>query len=358
MIHVVIGTRAQLVKMIPLMRLMKDRGWDYNFVFLPQHRATIREMLDEFAVKPPDVILTDNAEDIVKTWQMALWSIKTLALGIWHRKRIFRGDRSGIALVHGDAPPLLLGALIARAQGLKVAQVEAGLRSFDFKCPFPEELTRYLAGRLGLIDLHFCQDDKAMSNVKKYPGKAIHTDGNTILDTLRLLGDLASNESEEPFALVSLHRYETITDASRMGFIIDKLIHLSQRLRLKFILHPSTRVALLTHRLMEELQAAERIDLLPRMSFVNFQTTLARAEMLVTDGGSNQEESAYLGIPCLLLRATTERVEGLGKNVVLSKFNERIIEDFFEDYSKYAVRTDLHERSPSDIILHHIERYA
>ncbi len=358
MIHVVIGTRAQLVKMLPVMQLMKDKGWDYNFVFLPQHRETIQAMLDEFELKAPDVVVTDNASDIVKTWQMALWSIKVLVQGILQRKRIFRTDRSGVALVHGDAPPLLLGALIAKAQGLKVAQVEAGLRSFDFKAPFPEELIRYMAGRLGLIDLHFCQDDTALTNAGKYPGKAIHTLGNTILDTLHMVEGMTPEVPKEKYALVSLHRYETITDSARMGRIIDKLIQLSARMRLKFILHPPTQAALVSHDLISKLEASERIDLLPRMSFVNFQRALAQAELLVSDGGSNQEESAYLGIPCLLLRETTERSEGLGRNVVLSKFDEQVIEDFFADYPRFAVRTEMKDRSPSEIILNEIEEYV
>jgi UDP-N-acetylglucosamine 2-epimerase (non-hydrolysing) len=116
--------------------------------------------------------------------------------------------------VHGDAPPLLLGALIAKAQGLQVAQIEAGLRSFHWFAPFPEEMTRWLTARLGLINLHLCQDEQALANAQEYPGKAILTPGNTIVDTLEMAAD-TSDIVDQPYALVSLHRYETMKHAWR-----------------------------------------------------------------------------------------------------------------------------------------------
>ena len=358
MIHIVIGTRAQLIKMLPLMRMMKMRSWDYNFVLLPQHRATIYEILDEFDLKHPDVVVAENTDDITKTWQMIFWSIRVLVEGLWHRSRIFRHDKHGIVLVHGDAPPLLLGALLAKAQGLRVAQVEAGLRSYDLRRPFPEEATRVAAGRLGLIDVHFCQDETAQRNAEHYPGETVLTSGNTIADTLAMVERLNTEALQERFALVSLHRYETITDARRMEFIVDKLVALSEKISLNFILHPPTKVALNAHKLMYKLEQAERISLSPRMTFIAFQQALAQAELLVSDGGSNQEECAYLGIPCLLLREKSERTEGLGSNVVLSSFDERVIDDFFDNYQDYSIRTELNDRAPSEVILEHLEAYA
>lgn len=358
MIHIVIGTRAQLIKMLPLMRLMKDRDWDYNFVFLPQHRETIYEMLDEFDLKHPDILVAENTVDIVKTRQMVIWSWRVILEGLWNRKKIFRQDKRGIVLVHGDAPPLLLGSLLAKAQGLKVAQIEAGLRSFDFRRPFPEEATRVVVGRLGLVDVHFCQNEISQRNASNYPGESVFTGGNTIADTLAMVEQSEDKSSQEEFALVSLHRYETITDIQRMTYIVDKLIELSQTMPLKFILHPPTRVALESLGLMDKLKAAESIRLLPRLTFIAFQHTLAHAALLVSDGGSNQEESAYLGIPCLLLREKTERTEGLGKNVVLSRFDEQVIDKFFKNYQDYAIRTQMNGLTPSEIIMQYLEAYA
>jgi len=357
MIHIVIGTRAQLIKMLPLMQRMQRRGWDYNFVFLAQHRNTILEILDEFGLKHPDQVIADDGRDIVKTLQMIGWSIRALTLGLWHRKKLFHGDRSGIALVHGDAPPLLLGALIAKAQGLQVAQIEAGLRSFHWFAPFPEEMTRWLTARLGLVDLHLCQDAQALKNAQGYPGKAILTPGNTITDTLEMVAN-ADAPMDRPYALVSLHRYETLTDATRMAWITGLLIRVAQRLPVSMILHPPTEVALDRLGLIDKLRDCANIRLIPRMTFIAFQHKLRHAALLISDGGSNQEESAYLGVPCLLLRNTTERQEGLDSNVVISRFDTKVIDDFLADPDRYRVATRRDGHSPSDVILDAIAPFA
>ena len=99
---------------------------------------------------------------------------------------IFRDDKHGVVLIHGDAPPLFLGALMAKRQGLKVAQVEAGLRSFNYFKPFPEEITRVFSAKAGLIDIFFCQNEKATLNVAPYKKTAFCTHYNTMLDSLRL----------------------------------------------------------------------------------------------------------------------------------------------------------------------------
>lgn len=357
MIHVVIGTRAQLIKMLPLMQRMQQRGWDYNFVFMAQHRNTILEILDEFGLKHPDQVIADDGRDIVRTLQMIFWSIRALAQGLWHRKKVFRRDRGGIALVHGDAPPLLLGALIAKAQGLQVAQIEAGLRSFQWFAPFPEEMTRWLTARLGLIDLHLCQDAQALENAQSYPGKAMLTPGNTITDTLEMAAG-TSAFADQSYALVSLHRYETLTNETRMAWITELLLSVARRLPVSMILHPPTEVALRRLGLFEKLRACSNIQLVPRMTFIAFQHKLRHAAFLISDGGSNQEESAYLGVPCLLLRNTTERQEGLGSNVVLSRFDTGVIDDFLADPHRYRVATRHDGPAPSDVILDAIEPFA
>ena len=357
MIHVVIGTRAQLIKMLPLMQRMQQRGWDYNFVFMAQHKNTILEILDEFGLKHPDQVIADDGRDIVRTLQMMAWSIRALTLGLWHRKRLFRADLSGIALVHGDAPPLLLGALIAKAQGLQVAQIEAGLRSFHWFAPFPEELTRWLTARLGLINLHLCQDAQALENAQNYPGKAILTPGNTIADTLQMAADTGTTV-DQSYALVSLHRYETLTSKTRMAWITELLLSVAKRLRVSVILHPPTEVALRRLGLIEKLRDCSNIQLVPRMTFIAFQHKLRHARFLISDGGGNQEETAYLGVPCLLLRNSTERQEGLGRNVVISRFETRVIDDFLTNPERFRVATRRDGPSPSDVILDAIKPFV
>jgi len=365
MIHILIGTRAQLIKMIPLMHMMQERGVEYNFIFMAQHHETIYEMLNDFGIKKPDYVLCDFGTDIVSSKQMTLWSFKVLLSGIWNKSEIFKGDKKGVVLIHGDAPPLLLGAILANVQGLAVASVEAGLRSFNLWKPFPEEITRVLTGKLGLIDLFFCQDEAAMRNVNKYRGKAFHTFGNTIIDSIRMAADINSNIKEngprvptDKYAVVSLHRFETISNEERLSLVVELVLRVAKEISLKFIFHPPTREALLKTGLYEKLVQSDRIELLPRMSFLAFNALISRSEFIVTDGGSNQEESAYLGIPCLLFRTETERQEGLGRNVVLSEFDTDVIDKFIVGYDKHSFPKSTALSSPTELILEEIMTFA
>ena len=363
MIHILIGTRAQLIKMIPLMYSMKEQNIDYNFVFMAQHRETIYEMLDDFGLKKPDYVLCDTGTDIVSSKQMFFWSLKVLFYGLKNKSKIFKKDKDGIVLIHGDAPPLFLGAVIAKAQGLQVGSIEAGLRSFNLWKPFPEELTRVVTAKLGLVNVFYCQDDAAVANVENYRGRNVHTQGNTIVDAISLAininrsGEQAASNPTEPYAVVTLHRFETISKNDRLKLVVDLVMKISLKIQLKFILHPPTRAALKKSGLYEKLDAASNIDLLPRMNFINFNSLISESEFIVTDGGSNQEECAFLGIPCLLFRNETERFEGLGVNVVLSKFDEAIIDNFVDGYMdlKGSMSKMLH--SPTDIILDDVKKY-
>jgi UDP-N-acetylglucosamine 2-epimerase (non-hydrolysing) len=292
-----------------------------------------------------------------------VWSLKVLFHGIKNRSEIFKEDRDGIVLIHGDAPPLFLGAVIAKAQGLQVGSIEAGLRSFNLWKPFPEEITRVVTARLGLIDVFFCQDDVAVNNVEAYRGRSVHTQGNTIIDAIQLAIDVNQTRGKtltapsEPYGVVTLHRYETISNDDQLHLVVDLVLKISHKMQLKFILHPPTRTALKKTGLYEVLNSADNIDLLPRMNFIDFNTLISGSKFIVTDGGSNQEESAFLGIPCLLFRNETERLEGLGKNAILSKFDEAIIDDFLNRYEELKGRKLQALHSPTDIVLKDVKRY-
>jgi len=115
-------------------------------------------------------------------------------------------------------------------------------------------------------------------------------------------------------------------------------------------MHALTRAGLERAGLIKELENDPTFVLLPRQPYVRFANILARADFLVTDGGSNQEEAYYLGLPCLLMRRVTERIEGLGENVLLSKEPLREIDDFMRNAAR-LMRPRVHlATSPSAII--------
>lgn len=360
MIHVLIGTRAQLIKMIPIMHEMQLRKIEYNFIFMAQHTTTIREIINQFGLKKPDYVIGERDKDIVNTKDMIIWSLKVLIEGVINRNKIFKNDHDGVVLIHGDAPPLLLGGLIAKAQKLKVASVEAGLRSFNYFKPFPEEITRVIAAKMGLIDIFFCQNSEAMANVAQYKGDKVNTHGNTIYDTLNLASailTLPKRPLTQNYSLVTLHRFETISKLANLNAVVDLLLEISKYIHLIFILHPPTQAALNKYCLYNKLYDCNNITLLPRLDFLEFNKYILNAEFIISDGGSNQEESAYLGIPCLLFRNETERSEGLKKNVVLSKFDEPIIMKFIKNYKDYKIKTVLDGVTPTEYIINNVLKY-
>ena len=361
MIHVIIGTRAQIIKMAPVMKELEDQGINYNFIFLAQHKETMYEILSQFGIKKPNIVIGDLNKDITNVKDMVMWSLRTLLYGFFRRKIIFKNDKNGVVLIHGDAPPLFLGGVMSKFQGLKVAQVEAGLRSFNYFKPFPEEVTRVFSSKIGLIDIFFCQDKKSLHNVGSYKKTAYCTHYNTMLDSLRLAEKVNRGkkhpEASSNFAIISLHRFETISKKEKLKKVVNEVLKISRKMKLLFILHPPTRAALKKTGLFASLEKEPGCSLLPRQGFFQFNSLLRKAEFIITDGGSNQEESFYLGIPCLLFRSETERSEGLGENVLLSYFDPAIINTFVLNYKSYRREPITDNHSPSRYIVGQLKEF-
>ncbi len=358
MITVILGTKAQLIKMAPVMKCMQERGIQYRFVHTGQHRETMEEMYRDFDIKKPDIILY-NGSDIVSVSQIIVWFIRLLKKSLIQRKSIFGDSRNGIVLVHGDTFSTLLGALIGRMTGQQVGHVESGLRSFRYLHPFPEEITRVLVFRLSHI--LYCPGQWAIDNVAKLKKKVVDTKSNTMLDTINL-SRVRKNNSDHvpnyPFSIVSLHRYENIFNKEQLLVIVDLLEKIALKQRLLFVLHPPTYKQLQKYGLLERVQSNDRVKCISRLHHSDFLVLLQSTEFVITDGGSLQEETAYLGIPCLLFRQATERQEGLGKNAVLSCFQEEVIFDFISDYKKWKrTPTDI-GLSPSSLIVEDIKRFS
>ena len=357
-IHIVLGTKAQLVKMAPVMVRLKARGIPYRFIHTGQHQATMSEMLEEFGLEPPDIVL-HSGRDIVSLPQMALWLLRISFRSLVARKRVFGEDPSGIVLVHGDTFSTLLGALMGRVARLRVGHVESGLRSFDVFHPFPEEITRLLTFRLSHV--LYCPGQWAIDNVAAYRREKVNTFANTLADTVALAASVplrSDHLPSEPFVLVSLHRYENIFRRDRFVRLVEILEEIAESKPCLFIVHPPTEAQLQRFGLQARLADNPRIELRPRYTYFDFFALLQRADFVVTDGGSIQEESSYLGVPCLLLRKVTEREEGLGANAVLSNYDRRVIRDFTLHFDAHRRMPTGNPNRPSDIIIDSAQAYV
>ncbi len=352
MIHVVIGTKAQLVKMGPVMAELESRGLQWNFVFTGQHHETVRDLRENFNVRDPDIVLHEG-RDIKSVPAMAVWMAGILTKALLRRPDPFRGDHNGIVLVHGDTFSCLLGAVLARTRGLRVGHVESGLRSFNLFHPFPEELTRVLTFRL--TNVYFCPGAWAMENLRNHRGLKVDTVHNTLLDSLRLAVErMDSAEVPVPsrkYCVVSLHRFENIFDRHSLERVVSQVERIAESIPVLFILHPPTKSRLRRFDMMQRLKSNPRIQLRPRYDYFGFIKLVWNSEFLVTDGGSNQEECFYMGKPCLLLRKATERQEGLDRNVVLSRYETAVIDRFLNEYRNLAFDFSDFNVSPAKMIV-------
>ncbi len=333
-IYIVLGTRAQFIKMAPIMTEMKKRNLPYTLIYTAQHRENVQEILDVYGLRKPDLNIYEGEESNTMSKGFK-WMFDMLFKALVKAKKYL--PEKGIVLTHGDTFTAWLAALMGKRAGCRVGHVESGLRSFNIFSPFPEEISRLITFRFS--DIYFCADEWSMNNLRKYKGEKINIGANTMLDGVKFAVESKNKTKfdfqKEPYVLVSIHRYENIFKDRFTDTIIPYLKDISKKHRLIVTLHPTTRERLKQLNLYEELNKEERIVLHKRFDFVDWINVCNDAEFVISDGGSNQEELSYLGVPTLLFRDHTERKEGLDENVVLSMFDKNLIDDFVDNYKDY-----------------------
>ncbi len=359
MITCIIGTRAQLVKMAPVIREIESRKLPFQILLTGQHKDTMQMLLDDFAIQTTPKRLEDPEENSsVPT--ILFWFPRVLLKMLWNRK-IFTGtsERTSWILVHGDTLSTLLGAFVGKFTQCQVAHIESGLRSHHLLNPFPEELTRLLT--FYLADIGFCPGQWAVDNLTKFPITPINTRANTIIDSVQYA--LENNPKRLPvpeteYGIVSIHRFENIYNKQRFSEILDTIGQISSQHNLLFVLHPATKKRLKKLGLIAQLESNKNIELIPRMGYISFINLISHALFVITDGGSNQEELSYLNVPTLLMRNATERPEGLGGIARLNGFKKDVVDDFFASIEKtsfeYQSTKYAKQISPSKIIVDHL----
>lgn len=329
------------------MKKLSDQNIGYVFVYTAQHRETINELIELFGINNPDKILYSRTE--AKNIFSFLGWAGSMALYLFNPRSVF--PKKGVVIAHGDTVTTLWSVVCAKLAGCKVAHLESGLRSFNIFNPFPEELIRLITFKF--TDMFFCPNQWAIDNLASYRGRKIDTHGNTLIDSVRLaLGNKAELKLPKgKYVVVSIHRAENIYTKRFKELIIPHILNVAKNLMVIFVLHPATREVINKDGSIQKLLEKDSIKLKARYNYFDFVKLLAACEFVITDGGSNQEELSYLGKPTLLMRKATERLEGLGQNVVISKYDNNIIEDFISNYKKYRTKPVDVVGSPVDIIL-------
>lgn len=209
-------------------------------------------------------------------------------------------------VVYGDVNSTVAGSLVASKRGIPCVHVEAGLRSGDRA--MPEELNRLVTDQLS--DLLLTHSREASENLRRegIPESRIRFVGNVMIDTLaRLLPkakDARIDGIPETFALVTLHRPSNVDDSGQLSALAEYLQSLARRIPIVFPVHPRTRNRL---REIGFEPATSDLILLEPLDYLHFIALQQRAAVVITDSGGVQEETTFLGVPCLTLRTSTER---------------------------------------------------
>jgi UDP-N-acetylglucosamine 2-epimerase (non-hydrolysing) len=226
-------------------------------------------------------------------------------------------------LVYGDVNSTVAAALVCSKILVPIGHVEAGLRSFDRT--MPEEINRILTDRVA--DYLFTPSSDGDENLLRegITGNKIHFVGNVMIDTLiRLLPHAAAHKlTGQKYALVTLHRPSNVDDPAGLAKMVEALSEIASELEIIFPVHPRTR------QMMREMKAAEispNLRFADPIGYVEFLGLQRDATFVITDSGGIQEETTYLGIPCLTLRENTERpvTVSIGTNMLIGRDLDRL----------------------------------
>jgi len=314
----VVGARPNFMKAAPVLRSLQDRGARQTLVHTGQHYD--RNMSDIFftqlGIPEPDVNLgvgsgthAQQTAEIMRRFEPVLLE-----------------NKPDLVLVYGDVNSTVAAALVCAKLLVRIGHVEAGLRSFDRT--MPEEINRIVTDRLA--DLLFTPSEDGDANLQHegVPAERIHRVGNVMIDSLIQLLPTAmrspKHDLPERYALVTLHRPSNVDSSEALHNIVETLLQVNEQLSVIFPVHPRTR-----QRIAEFGADVNKLHMLAPLPYIEFLALQRRAAIVITDSGGIQEETTYLGIPCLTVRENTERpvTVTLGTNVLVGQDRKKLISE-------------------------------
>jgi UDP-N-acetylglucosamine 2-epimerase (non-hydrolysing) len=352
----VLGTAGELIKMYPVIQRCTGQGLSWSLIHTGQSGVNFWRQWQSFGLPTHNQVfkLCDHGHDLQNSSSAGKWFFNFLLTGR-EQVRAWPVDQQPRAkdlfVVHGDTLSTLAGAILAKRLNGRVFHVEAGLRSEDLLEPFPEEINRRLTSIL--VDVHYAPDQRAYHNLffGGVSGRLVNSGGNTLMDAILDMGSASTRGAPEvPFVVANLHRYENLHNEARWQMLIETTLKAQQSYQVVFAMHAPTE-----GKLKLDIEGRKRLEaagviLKPRIPFEEFVSLLHNCEYVLSDGGSNQEECYCIGKPCLILRDTTERFEGLGENAVLSRMQNSKIDHFLENHKKFVRSPVRLKESPSQLI--------
>ena len=248
-------------------------------------------------------------------------------------EKIILEEKPDAVLVVGDVNSTIACAMVAVKMGIKVVHVEAGLRSFDRT--MPEEINRLMTDVI--CDYLYVSEESGLVNLRHEgvaENKIIHV-GNCMIDSLitnlpkardrKILTDL--NLKGQDFILSTIHRPANVDSESKSAIIVETLLELANKIKIVLPLHPRSRKNLMNFGLFDSIAQNKNIILIEPAGYLDFVCLMYHSKLLLTDSGGIQEETTYLGKPCLTLRESTERPSTVteGTNIMIPQLDKQVI---------------------------------
>jgi UDP-N-acetylglucosamine 2-epimerase (non-hydrolysing) len=323
----VAGARPNFMKVAPIVTAMKRRPTEFTSILVHTGQHYDANMSDAFfrdlELPQPDIHLGVGS---------GTHATQTAAIMQAFEPVVLKEEPDWVIVV-GDVNSTLACALVCAKTGVKVAHIEAGLRSRDRT--MPEEINRVLTDQIA--DLLFTPSADADANLlaEGISRERIRFVGNIMIDSLLTHSKLAKESAVcaefgvagRDYAVLTLHRPTNVDDGAAFARIVDALEKIATRIPIIFPVHPRTRRAISAHGLAERIESANGLRLVEPLGYIDFLRLMTGARLVLTDSGGIQEETTVLGIPCVTLRENTERpitVES-GTNHVAGTDSARIV---------------------------------
>jgi UDP-N-acetylglucosamine 2-epimerase (non-hydrolysing) len=319
----VIGTRPNFMKVAPIVAVLERNAQEFEHVLVhtgQHYDTTMSEIfLEELGVGEPEHRLEVGSGTHAQQTARVMERLETVLLA----------ERPDVVLVPGDVNSTLAAALVAVKLGVPVAHIEAGLRSFDRT--MPEEINRVVTDAVAEILFTHSPEAREHLLAEGREDQQIHYVGNTMIDTLVAMRDRI-DALDAParhglatggYLIVTLHR-PALVDGPLLAVAADALRSVAGRMPVVFPVHPRTRARLAAED--PTLAHVPGITMLEPLGYVEFLALIARSAGVLTDSGGIQEETTFLGVPCLTLRDNTERpiTQSMGTNLLIGLAPHRI----------------------------------
>jgi UDP-N-acetylglucosamine 2-epimerase (non-hydrolysing) len=317
---IVFGTRPEAIKMAPLVKKFQENSdFETKVCVTAQHREMLDQVMDFFDIKP------DYDLNLMKKGQNLYDLTADIIVGL---KSVLEEYQPDYVYVHGDTTTSMAAGLAAFYFGAKVCHVEAGLRTYNKRSPFPEELNRQLTGRIS--DYHFAPTITSKANLlsENIDEKSVIITGNTVIDALFIsTKKVESFENEEiklvqkiidpskKIILVTGHRRENHGEGfERICIALKTIIEQNPDVQIIYPVHLNPNVSNTVYAILDGVQG---VELISPLSYPAFVWLMNKSYLIITDSGGVQEEAPSIGKPVLVMRDTTERPEAVEAGTVV-----------------------------------------